>query len=259
MRLILIASLLLPLAAQDDHDDRNAISPTAIEAGRHLFLEACSACHGQNGAGGHGPSLIDGQQVRQLSDAQLQQSIQKGVPGTDMPASPLPEPQVRQLVAFVRSLGEPAIRMGVSGDANAGQAVFFGKGQCSHCHAIRGRGGFIGPDLTDAGATHTAAQLRESVLEPSKRVAEGFHGVDLTTGSGEHISGILKNHDNYSVQVLDETGKLHLLVHSDIARIELSSRSLMPANYAERLTGSEIQDVLAFLSQQAIRPPRKAK
>jgi putative heme-binding domain-containing protein len=258
---ILIASLLLPWAAQDDHsdDNRNAISPTAIEAGRHLFLEACSACHGQNGAGGHGPSLIDGQQVRQLSDAQLLQSIQKGIPGTDMPASPLPEPQIRQVVAFVRSLGEPAIRTGVAGDANAGREVFFGKGECSHCHAIRGRGGFIAPDLTDAGATHTAAQLRESVLEPNKRVAEGFHGVDLITRGGEHISGIVKNRDNYSVQVLDEAGQLHLLARSDIAKIDLSSRSLMPANYAERLTAAEIQDVLAFLSQQTIRPQRKTK
>jgi hypothetical protein len=59
--------------------------------------------------GGHGPSLVAGRRVNDLTDAQLLQSIQKGVPGTDMPPSSLPEPQLKQVVAFVKSLGAPAI------------------------------------------------------------------------------------------------------------------------------------------------------
>jgi putative heme-binding domain-containing protein len=259
MRIILIALLALPLVAQKDRDDddRKAISPTAIEAGRRLFLEACSACHGQNGGGGHGPSLVEGHQVRQLNDAQLFQSIQKGIPGTDMPPSPLPEPQIRQVLAFVRSLSAPAINTNVPGNAAAGREVFFGKGGCSGCHAIGGRGGFTGPDLTDAGASRTAGQLRESLLEPNKRIAEGFEAVDVTTRDGQRIHGVAKNHDNYSVQILDESGKLHLLARADIAKIEFGTRSLMPDDFAKRLSASEIQDVLAFLSRQSVRERQK--
>jgi cytochrome c oxidase cbb3-type subunit 3 len=80
-----LLALLVPLALAE--------SPSAadIEAGRRLFQEACSACHGQNGGGGHGPALADGRRIRGLDDVQLLQAIRRGVPGTDMPPSPLAE------------------------------------------------------------------------------------------------------------------------------------------------------------------------
>lgn len=253
--LILSLVLVWCVAAQNksDDDDRALAGVQAVETGRKIFLEACSACHGQNGGGGHGPSLVEGQRVRALKDAQLFQSIQKGVPGTDMPPSPLPEPQIRQVMAFVRSLGAPAVDAHVPGSLEAGQAIFFGKGRCSNCHSIRGQGGWIGPDLTNAGEARTLGQLRESLLEPSKRIAEGFEGVSLTTRDGKHIEGVAKNHDNYSIQVLDRQGKLHLLASADLAKLEIRQSSLMPADYSRQLSATEIQDVLAFLSRQTTR------
>ena len=93
-------AMALAVAAQNGpatkDDDHLVASPAMVEAGRRLFQEACSACHGQNGGGGHGPSLVDGRRVNGLDDAQLLQSIQKGIPGTDMPPSPLPEPQLKR-------------------------------------------------------------------------------------------------------------------------------------------------------------------
>src|SRR6266700_4626124 len=91
--------------------------PGAVEAGRELFAGACSACHGPNGEGGHGPSLVDGWQVRRASDQALFDSIKAGVPGTDMPPSPLPDEKIRLLATFVRSLSRPAIASDVNGDA----------------------------------------------------------------------------------------------------------------------------------------------
>src|SRR5258708_14444390 len=99
--------------------------PGAVEAGNQLFAGACSACHGANGEGGHGPSLVDGWQVRRASDADLFNSIKKGVPGTDMPPCTLPDEKIRMLAAFVRSLSQPAIVSGVKGQPTAGPRLFF--------------------------------------------------------------------------------------------------------------------------------------
>jgi cytochrome c oxidase cbb3-type subunit 3 len=254
MARLVLAGVLAALALQADDDDRLVASPATVEAGRHLFQEACSACHGQNGAGGHGPSLVDGRRVNSLNDAQLLQSIQKGVPGTDMPPSPLPEPQLKQVAAFVRSLGAPAIDTVAPGDPDAGRRIFFGKGGCATCHAIAGRGGYLGPDLTDAGTSRSLNQLRESLLEPNKRIAEGFEAVSVTMRDGTRLRGIAKNHDNYSIQLLDSAGKLHLVARADTDKIEIGERSLMPNDFARRLSAGEIRDTLAFLSRQAVRP-----
>jgi mono/diheme cytochrome c family protein len=114
-------------AAQDSH---TAPPPALIDAGRKLFQNSCSACHGPSGGGGHGPSLVEGDRIRSLSDAQLFQSIQKGVPGTDMPPSSFSEAQIQQVAAFVRSLSAPAIESTVPGDPEAGRSLFVGKAGC---------------------------------------------------------------------------------------------------------------------------------
>jgi putative heme-binding domain-containing protein len=239
-----LLALLAPLALAE--------SPSAadIEAGRRVFQEACSACHGQNGGGGHGPALADGRRVRGLDDGQLLQAIRKGVPGTDMPPSPLAETQLKQVVSFLRNLSAPAIDAAAPGDPQAGRDIFFGKAGCTHCHAIRGNGGFLGPDLTDIGASRTLSQLRAALLEPNKRRIEGFEPVIVTMADGRRFEGIARNHDNYSIQVLDTSGRLQLLSVADTAKIELR-RSLMPDDFARRLSPEEIRDLLAFLSRQA--------
>ena len=251
----------LALAAQNGpatkDDDQLVAGPATVEAGRRLFQEACSACHGQNGGGGHGPSLVDGRRVNGLTDAQLLQSIQKGVPGTDMPPSSLPEPQLKQVVSFVKSLGAPAIDTVVPGNPEAGRQIFFGQGGCSKCHAIAGHGGFLGPDLTDAGAARSLNQLRESLLEPNKRIAEGFESIAVILRDGTRLRGIAKNHDNYSIQLLDQEGKLHLIARADADKVEIGQRSLMPDDFSRRLSAEQTRDVLAFLSRQSLRPREK--
>ncbi|MEX2261932.1 MAG: c-type cytochrome [Bryobacteraceae bacterium] len=237
--------LACPAVAQDAKE---------IEAGRELFAGACSACHGPNGEGGVGPSLSDGRRLRRLDSQELFNSIRNGVRGTDMPPFPLPDDQIRKMMAFVRSLSAPAADSGVPGDLPAGKQIFFGKGGCSNCHMIRGQGGFLGPDLTDIGARRSVKQLREGLLDPNARIAEGFRGVSVKARDGREIRGVARNFNNYSVQVLDAGGRLHLLSKEDIQHLDFSGKSPMPDDYSKRLLPEEVQNVLAFVSRQTIRP-----
>lgn len=228
-----------------------------VAAGRELFAQVCSGCHGLHGGGGSGPSLLQGRQVQQqrrLTDQELFDLIKKGVPGTMMPPFPLPDEKIWQLAAFVRSLNQPAIESPVSGDRQAGQAIFSGKGACSSCHMIGGEGGFLGPDLSNIGIRRTLSQLREALLEPNVQVTKGFQGVTVTSPDGRKIKGVAKNYDNYSIQILDVEGKLHLLRRKDPQKVLFHESSWMPDDYARRLSTEEIEDLMTFLSRQSIRP-----
>jgi cytochrome c oxidase cbb3-type subunit 3 len=220
--------------------------------GKELFAGACSACHGPNGEGGHGPSLIDSREVRRETDQELFHSIRAGVAGTDMPPFSFPDEQIRQLVSFVRSLSAPAIDSNPPGDARAGREIFFGKGGCSGCHMIRGEGGFPGPDLSEIGSTRTLAQLRQALLQPDARPLPEFRGVIAITRDGRQIQGVARSSTNYSLAILDARGALHLLSSADLQKVTFQSKSLMPDDYSRRLTPPEIDNVLAFLSSQSM-------
>ena len=72
-----------------------------------------------------------------------------------MPAFPLPENELRAAGALGPSLNMSAFDTKPAGDVAAGEQVFFGKGQCSNCHMVRGRGKVNGPDLSDIGRKST--------------------------------------------------------------------------------------------------------
>ena len=216
-------------------------SQQAIEAGRRRFLEACSACHGPNGLGGHGPALVS-PRIRRASDKQIFTAILNGVPGTEMPAFKLPEETIMHMVAFLRSLTATASESHVQGDEQLGKALFFGKAGCSTCHMIRGRGGYLGPDLTEIGQARSVAELRESIVAPNARPTPGFESV--TFGNGK--KGVAKYRTNYSAQIIDADGKLHLLRDAEAAKVVVQAQSWMPAS---KLSSEELQNVLAFLSR----------
>jgi|SRR5690606_7677071 len=81
----------------------------ARQDGRRLFVRYnCSGCHGGRAGGGMGPSLRDDTWIYGSSPANVFSSIAEGR-ANGMPAwgSLLPQDQIWQLVAYVRTLGSP--------------------------------------------------------------------------------------------------------------------------------------------------------
>ena len=167
-----------------------------------------STCHGRDGEGGQGegqgPNLMNSWEVRRAKDPQLFSAVKNGVKGTLMPAFPLPDQQVWELVGFVRSLNAPANTVSLPGDPAAGEAVFFGKGGCAGCHMVRGRGGYLGPDLSNVGATRRVSELRAAILSPKELPSEGYRPLLVKTADGREIRAIAKHYSNWSIQALDE-------------------------------------------------------
>ena len=63
-------------------------------------MSACAGCHGKTGEGGRGPNLNDGKLVRRLNDQRLFSAIKAGVPGSDMPAFPIGDQKIWQIVSL---------------------------------------------------------------------------------------------------------------------------------------------------------------
>ncbi len=221
--------------------------PASIDAGKQIYMGSCSGCHGATGEGSQGPSLLSGRASR-LPDRTLFNSIKNGLPGTSMPNFDLPADKVWQLAGFVRSLTAPAAANAPPGDAQNGRTLFYGGAKCSGCHMILGQGGALGPDLSNIGAERTVHQLRESITKPSARIAAGFNSAAATTAQGRVIQGVAKNHNNYSVQILDKAGKLHIIPRAELKSFAVKDDSLMPA------VTENVADLLAFLARQTIRP-----
>ncbi len=180
-------------------------------------------------------------------DAQaMSQVIEYGIPGTEMPGHWFTPLEISQVVAFVETLGRVPPRK-VAGDPARGAALYAGKGACSNCHTVNGRGGALGPDLTGIGAIRSPSYLRESLLEPEAAVPEGFLQLELLTRDGRRIQGVRVNEDTFSIQIRDLAGNFHSFFRSELQKINKQpGKSPMPS-YKSELTSSELDDLIAYL------------
>jgi cytochrome c oxidase cbb3-type subunit 3 len=271
---LLVLCAALPALAQ-----RRAAAPSnpfegnlqAVDQGRTIYGQSCTACHGANGgAGDIGPAIVLSNTAANLrgerSDAATLDIVRKGVPGTAMPAfaGKLSDDDILKLGAYIHSLRGTAIDSPLPGDPAHGEAVFWGKGQCGDCHMISGRGGVLGPDLTDIASSRKSGAIIDALTKPDHRVfgdggvhmamlppMDSYDPVHVVTADGHVIDGVLLNQDGYSLDIMGTDNKLHLLDRAGLRQVTIrSGSSLMPTDYDKRLSPDEFEDLLAFLTRQ---------
>ncbi len=252
--LLLLVALLAAAQQPRSDEPQNPVAGDlkAIENGKKTYVGSCAGCHGATGEGGRGPNLRDGRLIRRSSDAQMFRTIQKGIAGTEMPGTNLPDAGIWELVAFVRGLGSPAAFLPHPGDPTKGRQIYAKHG-CSNCHTIAGQGGALGPDLSTIGGTRSYEYLREAIAKPGDRIAAGFQKIAVKTKDGRAIEGVVKNYSNYDLQMIDRTGKLYIFRTPELSSVNITVTTWMPQDYAKRISREEMTDLLAFLSLQSSR------
>jgi putative heme-binding domain-containing protein len=216
----------------------------------------CQVCHGQAGIGGVGPALrgakFTGDFVRKV--------LQDGRPGTMMPgfSATMSAAEIAGIARYVVRLQSPdgPAPAGLRGDPVAGEAVFFMRGSarsCSVCHAVEGRGGSVGPDLMAKVARQSPKQLFQKIIVvPHRSADKAYQTVRLTTKTGTILTGIKSGETAADVFFYDTSSLppvLRTIPKADIAASARHSASVMPNDYASRLTLQQLLDVVAFLKQ----------
>lgn len=142
----------------------------SVAAGRALYADGCSSCHGFAGRGGvrgRGPSL------RGVGAASVDFYLSTGRMPLSRPgieperADPIySRRQISQLTAYITSLGPGGSAIPVvdpaAGNLADGRRLF--ADSCSGCHQIQGKGGvatgLVAPPLTESTATQIGEAVR---------------------------------------------------------------------------------------------------
>jgi ubiquinol-cytochrome c reductase cytochrome c subunit len=137
-----------------------------VALGRQLYVTGCSSCHGLEPTGTvNGPSLINAGAASAnfyLRTGRMPLNDPRQQPVRHRPA--YSDPQIRQLVAYIASLGNgPPIPTVLPGDLSNGNQLF--SLNCAPCHNDVGAGGALGygyivPPLTRASPLEVVEAIR---------------------------------------------------------------------------------------------------
>jgi putative heme-binding domain-containing protein len=242
---VLAGSCLAFGQGTEDTGARPQTKPGDVAAGERMYRTQCAYCHGPRGEGGRGAMLARRNLIHAAIDQAMFDVIRHGIPDSEMPGHWFTPRETWQIVAFVRTLGRVAPQK-VAGDSQRGKTLYAAKG-CSNCHTIAGRGGPLGPDLTDIGTRRSPGYLRQALLEPEAAVPEGFVEIQLVTRDGRRITGVRLNEDAFSIQLRDLAGNLQSFFKSELAECTpQAGKSPMPS-YKETLAPGEVDDLVAWL------------
>jgi putative heme-binding domain-containing protein len=228
-----------------------------VTSGEHIFSANCAACHGSDGRGGErAPDIATTRAVVSMADTDLENIVKKGIPSVGMPSfGYMGDQKVSDVVAYLRVLQGKGTVEKVTGDPKAGRTLFFGKAECAKCHMVNGEGGFIASDLSTYGDNITAANLRNIIVNPDQSLPPASKVVEIRTLSGQRISGLVREEDNFRITLQTEDGRFHMYAKAKLASVVHTSHSIMPADYGSKLSSKELDDLTSFLITNASSTP----
>jgi putative heme-binding domain-containing protein len=238
--------------------NHNAHDLAARGNGEATYRPNCGFCHGNDARGENGAPDLTSPRTQRRSDAELFHIILNGRPGTEMPANDLSARETWEVIAYLRGL-RPSSNAEVVGDPEAGRRIFLG--QCSGCHMINGKGGRLGPDLSRIAVSRTTVYIVEAIRQPSKVLAIAmmpavahetpvrYQTITVITNDGRRITGVRKNEDGFSVQLMTQREELLTFLKKDVRDVIHEQTSSMPQYSEEILNKKDLRDLLAFLER----------
>ena len=249
------------LIDQAGSDDKQVVDEDAAARGKTVYIAQCITCHGTKARGGaRGADLV--RSVMMLHDrygSTLAPYLAQGHPA-GKPASLTPE-QVVDLSHFLHQQVGDTLRTGpynsplniLVGDAAAGKAFFNGAGGCSHCHSPAG-------DLAHIASKYDPPSLQLKVVFPQNRAVARTGSatprkpltVTVTTASGESVTGVPTELDDFNVSLIDASGQYRSFSREPSGKepgVKVEKHDPYAAHVAllDVYTDKEMHDVVAYL------------
>ncbi len=132
------------------------------------------------------------------------------------------------------------------GDVEKGR-LLFKQQSCINCHTFANGQQPKGPHLVDIGKRYKRAELIESILQPSKKIAQGFDTWAFAMDDGKVYTGFVTLESAETVTVRDATGISHELHQQNIEDRVKQEISMMPLGIVGNLSPEQLADLIAYL------------
>lgn len=136
-------------------------------------------------------------------------------------------------------------------DPDRGRRIFYSNvSLCSTCHAVEGRGGDLGPDLSNVGKSKDRKGLIRSILLPSEAMSPEWQGWYIAMKAGTRYDGRQIDVGYDDIKLYTQAAGFIKVKKADVSEYGMSETSLMPNGLEQRLTNQDLKDLLAFLEGQ---------
>jgi putative heme-binding domain-containing protein len=136
--------------------------------------------------------------------------------------------------------------MKAKGDARLGERLFQRQG-CIACHTVAPGEPAKGPSLLGISARYSRAELIESILKPSAKIAQGFEPQRFATVDGRTFEGFVSRESGDEVEIRDAQGAAIVLPKKDIDERARGNVSVMPVGLVDPLTIPDFAALLGYL------------
>ena len=187
-----------------------------------------------------------------LSTAELDQTLRGFPPEVRKQAAELRQRLAERHERQAAYLQEISADLGsLAGRAEAGRELFFSqKVGCYGCHRIAGKGGAVGPDLSQVGRFRNRQELLESVLFPGFVVVPEFRAYTIATVAGKTVTGLIVRETAAAIDLRTADLAEIRIPRGEIEAIEPAAISLMPDGLEKVMSRQDLGDLLEFLGQQ---------
>ncbi|MFO0878909.1 MAG: PVC-type heme-binding CxxCH protein [Gemmataceae bacterium] len=119
--------------------------------------------------------------------------------------------------------------------------------QCLKCHTLRGTGGQVGPDLSMIGKKASRENLIESILNPSKAIADQYILWVVETTKGVSLQGLLVEETPEFIVIRDAEGRDTRIPKKEIETRSKSPKSIMPEDLVAHLAEEDVLDLVEYM------------
>jgi quinoprotein glucose dehydrogenase len=160
-----------------------------------------------------------------------------------------PAAEVQAKLARFDRARAPNAELLEGGDAAAGREIFFERldVSCARCHAVKEKGGVVGPPLTRVGVERTKDQILESILLPNKVIVQGYAQVMLKLENDTVEVGRVEKESDAELLLVRGDGTKKKIAKSQI-RARKEGLSAMPEDISKSLSRKDLRDLVAYLS-----------
>ena len=241
--------------------DAPFVDAALANQGRTIWAAECINCHGTQARGtDNGPNLTRSLVVlRDRYGSHLGAFLKNGHKmqsgGT---STTLTDEQITNLAHFLRQRvndsfrGSPIFQAQnvLVGDAKAGAAFFNGEGKCASCHTATAL------SLAGIGGRYEPIDLQQRFLFPGGGRGRGRASgptsasavrVTVTPASGDAVTGVLVQMDDFNVSLRDGSGAYRTFKRSPGVKVVKDDPLAAHHALLETLTDKNMHDVVAYL------------